>query len=527
MNPLHATDFYKTGHYLQYPEGTTLVYSNFTARSDKWANTLPDFDHKTVFFGLQAVCQWLLIDLWNTEFFDKHKEDVVQAYRRRMDKALGVGVVTTDHIAALWEHGCLPLHIKALPEGSRVDIRVPTFTIVNTHPDFYWVTNYVETQLSAELWKMITSATMAYEYRRLFMKYAKATGVDLGFVDFQGHDFSARGMSGVWDGGQSGAAHLTSFKGTDTIHAIDYIEDYYPADTLEELIGASVPATEHSVMCLGGQDNEIDTFRRLITKLYPAGIVSIVSDSWDYWQVLTSFTVTLFDEIIARTGKVVFRPDSGDPVKMIVGYHVGELLDPDAECVFVMGSYYEIERTHWLDGCPFPELGRPLTEAEVKGSVEVLWEIFGGTTNEAGYKTLDPHVGLIYGDSISLERAVAILEGLKQKGFSSANIVFGIGSYTYQYVTRDTYGTAIKATFGVVNGVDREVSKNPKTDSGVKKSAKGLLRVENEDDHFVLYDQQTWEQEKQGALETVFLDSKLIRKESITTIRQRLLEAAQ
>jgi len=482
--PPHATDFYKSGHVFQYAKGTEYVYSNWTCRSDRWAHVLPNFDHKVVFFGLQGVCQWLLIDLWKREFFDRPKDEVVAYYKRRMDSSLGLGAVTVQHIADLHDLGYLPVRIKALPEGSRVDIRVPMFTIINTEPKFFWVTNYIETQLSAELWKAMTSATTAYEYRRLFDYYAEETGIDKSFVQWQGHDFSFRGMSGITDASQSGAGHLLSFTGTDSIAAIDYLENYYGG---EELIGGSVPATEHSVMCMGGEGGEIETFRRLITEIYPSGIVSIVSDTWDFWQVLTEYTVTLKEEILARNGKVVFRPDSGDPVKIIVG-------DPDA----------------------------PVGSPAYKGAVWCLWEIFGATITPTGYKTLDSHVGLIYGDSISLERAKTILKGLELKGFSSANIVFGVGSFTYQYVSRDTFGTAIKATWGQVNGEARELFKDPKTDNGIKKSACGLIRVEKENGHYVMHDHQTWEQEVQGLLATVFEDGKLIRFQTLADIRERL-----
>ena len=482
--PPHATDFYKTGHIRQYPEGTEYVYSNWTCRSDRWAHVLPDFDHKVVFFGLQGVCQWLLIDLWKCEFFDKPKDEVVAYYKRRMDSCLGPGAVDVQHIADLHDLGYLPLLIKALPEGSRVDIRVPMFTIINTDPRFFWVTNYVETQLSAELWKAITSATTAYEYRRLFDFYAEETGIDKSFVQWQGHDFSFRGMSGITDASQSGAGHLLSFTGTDTIAAIDYLENYYSG---EGLIGGSVPATEHSVMSMGGEDGEFETFRRLITKTYPNGIVSIVSDTWDFWHVLADTAAQLKYVILARDGKVVFRPDSGDPVKIIVG-----------------------------------DASEPVGSPEYKGAVECLWEVFGGTTTPTGYKTLDSHVGLIYGDSIPLERAQAILKGLALKGFSSANIVFGIGSFTYQMVSRDTFGTAIKATWGVVNGEERELFKDPKTDNGTKKSACGLIRVEKENDHYVLYDHQTKEQENGGELKPVFLNGKMVRNETLAEIRNRL-----
>lgn len=489
----HLTDFYKTGHIRQYPEGTELVYSNWTCRSDRWAKTLPDYDNKIVFFGLQGICQWLLQDTWDRTFFEQPEEKVMQRYARRMNGALGEGAVSVYAWRNLWKLGYLPLLIKAVPEGSRVNVRVPMWTIRNTIPEFYWLTNYVETQLSAEMWKMITSATTAYEYRRLLTQYAKTTGAPLAFVSWQGHDFSCRGMSGVQDATQSGAAHLLSFTGTDTISAIDYLEDYYHGK--DTFIGGSVPATEHSVMCMGGEGGEIETFRRLICDLYPSGIVSIVSDTWDFWQVITDYALKLKPWIMERkpdangNAKVVFRPDSGDPVRIIVG-------DPNAE-----------------PGSP-----------AYKGAVECLWEVFGGTETEKHFKTLDSHVGLIYGDSISLDRAERILSGLKAKGFSSANIVFGIGSYTYQYVTRDTFGTAIKATFGTVNGEDRVLFKAPKTDNGVKNSARGLLRVEREGDDFVLHEEQTWEQEGLGMLQPVFRDGSMVRMESVSEIRSRLLK---
>src|SRR5271156_4098268 len=168
----HATDFYKTGHIRQYTIGTEYVYSNFTCRSDKFATVLSDFQHKTVFFGLQGIIQWLLIDLWNETFFLIPKEEAIYKYSQRMDASLGAGAVPVSHIAELHDIGYLPVRIKALPEGSRVNIKVPLFTIVNTDPKFYWLTNYLETQISAEIWKPITNATIAYEYRRLFDKFA-------------------------------------------------------------------------------------------------------------------------------------------------------------------------------------------------------------------------------------------------------------------------------------------------------------------------------------------------------------------
>lgn len=490
INPLTAIDFYKTDHRRQYPEGTTEVYSNFTARSAKLGKVIREtYDNKIIFFGLQYFIKSFLMDAWNENFFKQPKEKVVSAYKRRMDTSLGKDAIDVTHIEELHDLGYLPFRIKALPEGSHVPIGVPVFTIVNTHPKFFWLTNYIETVISSFLWKATTSATTAFEYKKLLLDYAKKTGTPFDFVDYQGHDFSFRGMSGLQDACLSGAAHLTSFYGTDTVSAIDLVEDYYEADAAQEMIGCSVPATEHSVMCMGMQEGEFNTFKRLITEIYPKGIVSIVSDTWDYWKAVTEYMVELKEDILARDGKVVIRPDSGDPVKIIAG-------DPDA----------------------------PVGTPEYEGTIGCLWNVFGGTLTETSHKMLDPHIGIIYGDSITLERAQEILKRLEERGFASGNIVFGIGAFTYQFATRDNFGFAMKATSGVVNGERRDIFKDPVTDSGTKRSAKGLLRVEKENGSFVLYDQQTEAQEKQGALEVVFLDGKLVQSCSFADIRANIMK---
>lgn len=496
INPLLAIDFYKTGHIVQYPKGTTTVYSNFTARSSRLASKIEGiFDERVVFFGLQGFIQWFLIDSFDENFFYRERDEVVSEYKWYMDQGLGIDSVNCDHIAALHDLGYLPVRIKALPEGSLVNIKVPMFTVKNTHPDFAWLTNYLEDVLSNETWKSCTTATTAWQYRKLLDKYADETGANKDFVMWQGHDFAFRGMGGIHDGAKNQSGHLLSFYGTDTVSAIKYLKDYYYGE--HTFIGGSVPATEHSVMCMGGEVSEIDTFRRLITEVYPSGVVSIVSDTWDFWNVITVTAKELKEEILARKenaiglAKVVFRPDSGDPADIICG-------------------------TEELD------YGFEILTPQEKGAVQCLWDIFGGTINAEGYKELNPRVGLIYGDSITLERAQNILERLKAKGFASSNIVFGIGSYTYQYQTRDSFGFAMKATYGVVNGEAREIYKDPKTGDGGKKSAKGLLRVEKEGKDFVLYDQQTPEQEELGELQTVFEDSQVFCFQTLTNIREIL-----
>jgi nicotinamide phosphoribosyltransferase len=240
---------------------------------------------------------------------------------------------------------------------------------------------------------------------------------------------------------------------------------------------------------MGEKESEINTFRRLITELYPNGIVSIVSDTWDFWKVMTEYLPELKEEILARDGRLVIRPDSGDPVKIICG---------DNESPESM-----------------------ITEAQRKGAYEILWDVFGGMINDKGYKVLNPKVGLIYGDSITLDRQEQILHNLMEKGFSASNLVLGIGSFTYEYVTRDTFGFAMKATWGQVNGTPKDIYKNPKTDSGFKKSAKGLLAVyRNDEGKLYLKDNCTREEEEGGLLRTVFCDGKLIVNDSLSHIRE-------
>src|ERR1035437_6969131 len=323
-NVLNAIDFYKSSHRQQYPKGTESVYSNFTPRSVKHLNVELDlYDGKIVFFGLQAFIKSFLMQGFDETFFKQPLARVLKNYKRRMDTSLFTDF-DVSHIEALHNLGYLPIKIKALPEGCKVKPGIPVFTIVNTKPEFFWLTNYLETAISAEIWKKMVNATVASHYRGIFVKYAELTGSPKDFINWQGHDFSMRGMSGVSDAAMNGMAHLTSFYGTDVVCAIDAMEYFYNADADTEIVGGSVPATEHSVMCMGGMDVERGTFKLLITEIYPNGIVSIVSDTWDFWNVLSVTAPSLRAEIMAPQGKVVFRPDSGDPVKIICG-------DPAAE----------------------------------------------------------------------------------------------------------------------------------------------------------------------------------------------------
>jgi len=486
MNPMLMIDGYKLDHRRQYPVGTQRVYSNWTPRSCRIEG-----EDKAVFFGLQYFLKRYMNELMNAYFFNVDRYIIKKQYQDRINGYLGPNSIGVDHILALWDLGYVPLEFRALPEGTLCPLRVPCVTIENTIDEFFWLPNYFETIMSNILWKPLTSASTAWRYRKLLNDFAKLTLGDENFVQWQGHDFSFRGMSGLEDAMLSGAGHLLSFTGTDTIPALQLIEEYYPGDN--GLVGGSVAATEHSVMSAGGQESELETFNRLLD-LYPEGIVSVVSDTWDLWNVITNILPKIKDRIISRNGKLVIRPDSGDPVKILCG-------DPEAE------------------------------GPAKKGVVQLLWEIFEdgliASNSEKGFRRLDPHIGVIYGDAITYDRCKQICQGLMAKGFCSTNCVYGIGSFTYEYVTRDVYGLAMKATWAKVDGQGRDLFKQPITDDGTKFSAKGRLAVVRNpiDGELDVICQVEPELEAESLLSPVWRDGKFINTQSFKNIRETLWNA--
>lgn len=486
LTPTLLADWYKIAHRLMYPSGTQTVYSTWTARTSRMLNV-----NKVIAFGMQAFIKKYLIDYFQENFFSRPKNEVLAEYSRVVRASLGDPNPDTSHLSDLHDLGYLPLSIKALAEGTSVPLRVPMLTIENTDTRFFWLTNYIESLASSEMWQASTSATIANEYRKVLNKYALETVGNTDFVQFQGHDFSFRGMSSVDSAVNSGMGHLLSFVGTDTIPAIQGTEIYYNANIDNELIGLSVPASEHSVQSSFGDDMKY--LDNVLSKVHPSGFVSIVSDGYDFWDVIGRVIPALKDKIMARTGgpvgdRVVIRPDSGDPVRIVTGD----------------------------DSAPEGSLQR-------KGAVEALWDIFGGTTTAKGYKLLDSHIGLIYGDAITLSRAAEISERLMEKGFASINCVYGIGSYTYQYNTRDTFGFALKSTSVTINGDEKAIYKNPKTDDGTKISQKGRVAVVEENGQLKLVDNLLSTDNVPGnKLVEIFRDGKLLVDENFSTIRARL-----
>ncbi|WGH49586.1 nicotinate phosphoribosyltransferase [Alishewanella phage vB_AspM_Slicko01] len=524
--PSMTKDVYKEFHVPAYHPAITKVYANYVSRSGKYSNTKTDF---TVFGGLQGWIIDFLLGDWQEHFFNVSEDDAVYQHGRILSAMLGYKV-DTSYLRSLHQLGYLPLRIKALPEGTFVPYQVSPVTIENTVEGFQWLTNMIETAFSTDAWAVQTSLTTSVAYYTQFIRYARETGLDESFAAFQGHDFSARGLFGRGAWPLSGLGHLMSgLVGTDTVPAVVAAERYYGANVDNELVGCSVNATEHSVTCSWQEEGELAFYRYLMHSVAPTGILSLVFDTWDFWNGVTSILPELKQEILTRDGTIVIRPDSGDPVKILTGYTVDSIKFADAssvldfydhgnkikpEAVQVGGKWYELY-SDGLDGRV--AIGSELMECEVKGLIECLWDIFGGTETLKGYKLLNDKIGAIYGDSITLDRQEQILSRLKNKGFAS-KVVLGIGSYTYQYVTRDTHGSAIKATNVLKSGVDFAIAKEPKTDIG-KKSAKGLLRIERIDGKLVQFDQQTREQEQGGLLEVVFEDGKLLKKTTLQEIR--------
>ena len=489
INPMLLADFYKVGHISQYPADVTQVWSNWTPRSSR-----VDGQDRVVHFGLQYFIKDYLQRRFAQGFFGRPLDEILASYRDVVHACLGVDNPRTDHIEWLHALGYLPIDIYSIPEGFSTQLGVPSMVITNTQPKAFWLPNYLETMLSMVLWKPSTSATTAQRFRKIGKKWAMAAEEkDFSFLDWQFHDFSMRGMSGLEDAVLSGMGHLTSFSGTDTIPAILAANEYYSAG----LCGGSVPATEHSVMCAGGKDDEFETFRRLIQDIYPTGIVSIVSDTWDLWKVLTDFIPRLRETILHRYGKVVIRPDSGDPVKIILG---------DASFSSKFTRAY----------------GTSVHPAVV-GVLKLLANELGtvnGMVNGAG---------AIYGDSINEDRAEAILRGcVETLKLSPYNMVFGVGSFTYEYRTRDTYGFAMKAT--AVRRGDQvvDIFKDPVTDDGGKRSHRGIPAVyrteestEDNPDYFVVQSA-TPEQLDNCAFQKVYSNGALLINERFDVIRTRV-----
>lgn len=433
---LLLSDGYKQVHAEQFPKGLTKLVSYLTPRKSRLKS-----QDKMIFFGLQAFCKEYLIKVFNEGFFNLPIDEVKVHYTRILDVMLGKGNYGVDKIVGLHQLGYLPLQIKALPEGTMVPMGVPCIEITNTHDEFAWVVQWVESLLSSEIWKPCLHANVGYSYRMIANKYYELT-VDDELPRYRAmSDFGFRGMSCLQEATKASASWLLSFVSTATIPAVPYLEEMYNCDCEKEMVGYSAVSTEHSVMASNYaiDGDEITFIKRLLTEVYPNSSFSMVSDTYDYWNLVDNLLPQLKDEILAHNGKLLVRPDSGN-----------------------------------------------ICDISVK-TIEHLYDIFGGTVNSKGYKVLNPKVGCIYGDGVTQERAEKIYQTLMEKGFAANNILFGAGSFSFNAIeedgvlypyTRDTFCVAIKATFGIVNGKPVQIFKDPKTDTdSFKKSQKGMCLV--------------------------------------------------
>lgn len=498
QTPYIEADAYKNSHPRFMPKGVDRVVSNFTPRKSRFEGM-----NQVVVFGVQMVIK-KMHDLFATKFFNFPEELAVQQYQNFYKDYFQVDANEEDieRCKKLHQIGYLPVTIWAMPEGSLCNIGMPFWLIYNQEgEDYSWVTNFLETMISNMLWSPITVATLSRQYRRIFKQYADETS-DIDFLAaFQGHDFSMRGLRNLEDAQVSGMSWILYSQGSDTCPCLNAVSKFY-GSLAKTLLATSVPATEHSLQCsflaFTQDTRESDKMYVLNSmRAYPTGITSVVSDGFDFWRVVMEILPDpeVKAAIMAREGTLVIRPDSSPktPVEILIG-------DPEAE-----------------------------TEWERKGLVECLWDIFGGITNSKGYKQLDPHIGCIYGDSITLEFQKAILEGLKAKGFASTNVVLGVGSYSIVYNTRDSFGMAIKATAIEFEHELVPIYKDPKTDKGEKKSAKGLIFVERFENGLVMHENLGWDDwqtklaSPTSAFRKVYEDGDLLINESWEQVTERAL----
>ncbi len=596
MSPLFKVDAYKICHHMMYPQNLVVLESNLTARSDKRFHGTSRWDHKVVVAGPIAFAKKYLIEDFDRNFFGRSEDDAIAEYQVIMDGIFGEGAVTTQHLRNLHQLGRLPIKLEGLPEGSRVNIGVPLVRIKNTVRGYGWLTNYLETLMSNVLWPMITNATIAYEFRRVLDAYAKETvgQVDPFVVGYQAHDFSLRGLLGGRDG-LTNIGHLFCFIGSDNIPSIVAANNVYQA---KGYIAGSVPATEHSVASSNilNISYQLETFgkfekwdrnesievreqaeqifiEKMITEVFPTGIFSYVSDTFDYWSVLTNILPRLKEVILDRAEtdspvptRFVIRPDSGNVVEMIAGAYIqtvdsleeaekilqnqaggdaNELSayergpDEYSDLFQIDGKVYKVtvypewsryyKNFYYIDGWGDTTSAEVELTPEQKGSIEVLWDLFGGSITDKGFKQLHSKIGLIYGDSITMQNLEEICDRLKTKGFASTNVIFGAGSYTYQFNSRDTLGMAVKATFGVFEGPDGrdyelDLFKDPKTGDREKKSAKGRVAVyQKADGNYKLIEGATTEEQLLDSM-IVYYDSEnpVTEYDDLDTIRDRI-----
>jgi len=454
------TDSYKVTHHYFYPEGTEKIYSYLESRVGAEFN-------KTIFYGLQYIIKKYLEGQVVTEEKINEADELMASH-------LGEGIFNR----AGWEYildehdGKLPIEIKAVPEGTPVDVSNVLMTVENTDKKSYWLPNYLESLL-LQVWYPSTVATLSAEVRKLSNFYLEVTGSVKDNLDFMLHDFGYRGSSSTESSMLSGSAHLLSFSGTDTIPALTIPENYYNDSNV---YGFSVQATEHSVMTSLGPEGEMSQILNVIDKAKD-GVLSMVIDSYNYRNFLTEAGKSgseLNDAILSfldvEGNKVVFRPDSGEPVSTTI------------DCLNLL-----------LDG-------------------------FGCHLTDKGYKVFDLNIGLLWGDGLNYQKIRDILFAMKSNGWAAHNIIFGMGGGLHTAVNRDTQRNAFKCSAQLRDGKWNDIFKNPLDSS--KKSKTGRFKLIRENNSFKTVSIDT---DGEDCLQTVFKNGELLIDDKFSDIKARAL----
>lgn len=462
-NIILATDSYKLNHWAQYPKGTERVYSYFESRQGAQYPS-------TLFFGLQSILKNYLVGKVVTREGIEEAASLAEAHFG--DPAL-FNREGWEHI--LNEHdGYLPLRIKAVAEGTPVPTANVLMTVENTCNKCYWLTNAVESVLT-HVWAPSTVATISAATREMMAGYVEQTGGNGAGLDFMLHDFGYRGVSSHESAGIEGLGHLVSFKGSDTLPAIvTGVNDYYGDITN---IAFSIPATEHSVMTARGKLGEWKVVEQLL-EAFPKGLLSIVGDSYDIFHFVDMLGETFYDKIMARDGKIVIRPDSGDPVSTMVSLS------------------------------------------------QKIWAHFGGTINKERYRVFDPHIGLIWGDGTDKVGVEEMLVALVAAGFAAENYVFGMGGGLLQKINRDIQRFAFKCSAQKRDDEWIDISKNPLDTS--KASKAGRFQLEKTKGKYYTTKLLGEGKNDSGAnlLKTVFEDGELVEAYSFDEVRKNADYAA-
>lgn len=464
-NKLALSDSYKYGHYAQYPPGTERIYSYFESRG-KEHKYLPDY---TVFYGLQYY-----LDMLSGQFVT---EDRVARMQKRCQQHFG-----NDHNfnRCGWNYilskheGRLPVVIKAVDEGSVIPLKNVLMTVENTDPNVPWLTNWLETLL-VKVWYPCTVATNSRYMKGLIRDALARCGEDPALANDRLHCFGFRGVSSNESAAIGSSAHLINFRGTDTVLALDLIEDIYG----EECAGFSCPASEHSTITSWGRDRESEALRNMLEK-YPYGVVACVSDSYNIFHTCKQIWGSeLRDKILLRDGVLLIRPDSGN--------HVHTLFN------------------------------------KTNGIIHTLFDAFGGTVksvNGLGYRWLNPKVRIVVGDGIEVHSIKSILDAFLQNYYAPSNLYLGSGGGLLQKVNRDTYKFAFKCSSAVIDGKTVDVFKDPITDPG-KTSKKGRLALVHNGDRKYTTLADTVHNRAFDCLKTVFRDGNVVYRHSFNDVRSR------